>query len=200
MTTQLEVLNHVLSVVGEDPVSSADSYHPTAQTATNTIKRVSKQFQTRGWWFNKDLALTLSPNISGEVIVPSNTLKVDPVDTTSNLVWRGTRLYDPVNHTFIISAPVVVNIIVQLDIEELPEVAAALLMHKAAYDFYVNDDGDEIKARFLLVEVQNAWTALSAQQLQMSNVNAKSRPASVALKSGIHQYGASFNPNYIGGR
>lgn len=199
MTTQLEVLNHVIGVVGETAVSSISSQHPTAQAALKTIQRVSKQFQLRGWWFNREYKLELSPDTNGQIILPSTTLKVDPSDTSLNYVWRGRKLYDPQNHTYNIGAQVQVNLTLQLPTEELPEAAAMYLMHKAAYDFYVADDGDESKSKALLFEVQTAWAALSAQQLQMSNVNAKNRPVSAYLRAGIHQNGGSFNPNYPGG-
>lgn len=199
MTTQLEVLNHVIGVIGETPVSNVNSTHPTAQSALLTITRVSKQFQLRGWWFNKEECLVLSPNSSGEVIVPSTTLKIDPVDTRSKLVKRGTRLYDPRNHTYNIGVAVTVDLVLLLPTDELPESAAAYLMHKAAYDFYVADDGDEMKAKLLLLEEQKSYAALKAEQLQMSDVNAKNRPVTALLRAGIHQHGGSYNPTYPGG-
>jgi len=202
MTASLDVLNHVLSVVGETPVSNPDSQHPTAQTATNTINRVNKRMQLRGWWFNRDLNLILSPNLAGEIILPASTIKVDPVDSKSRLVWRGNRLYDPVNHTFAINDTVAVNIVTLLAVDDLPDAAVQYLSDKAAYDFYVNDDGDETKSKLLLFEVQASWAALTAQQLQMSNVNAKNRPTVAAIRQGIGQYGAgrtNGNPDIIGG-
>lgn len=200
MTTQLEVLNHVLSVVGEDPVSSANSTHPTAQTITNTINRVNKQFQLRGWWFNKEYALTINPDTQGQIILPSNTMKVDPTDTASALIKRGGKLYDPINHTYEINASVIVNLTLLLPIEELPESAGTYIMHKAAYDFYFNDDGDEEKSNRLLGEVNLAWAAVQSEQLQVKNINAKNRPAAAQLRAGIRQGGPSYNPTYPGGR
>lgn len=199
MTTQLEVLNHVIGVVGETAVSSVSSQHPTAQSALKTINRVSKQFQLRGWWFNKEYALTLSPNSNDEIVLPATTLKVDPTDTSLAFVWRGTRLYDPKNHTYAIGENVEVDLTLQLPIEELPEAAAMYIMHKAAYDFYVSDDGDPDKSKALLMEVNTAWAALNAQQLQMSNVNAKYRPLTAYLRAGIRQVGGGSNPNIPGG-
>jgi hypothetical protein len=201
MTASLDVLNHVLSVVGETPVSNPDSQHPTAQTATNTINRVNKRMQLRGWWFNRDLNLILSPNLAGEIILPSTTIKVDPVDSRSRLVWRGNRLYDPINHTFVIGTTVPVNIVTLLNIDDLPDAAVQYLSDKSAYDFYVNDDGDELKAKLLLMEVQSSWAALTSQQMQMSNVNAKNRPTAARVLQGIGQYGSGSNgnPDLIGG-
>lgn len=199
MTTQLEVLNHVIGVVGETPVSNVNSTHPTAQSALLTIQRVSKQFQLRGWWFNREEGLVLSPTTGGEIILPSTTLKVDPTDTSSKLVWRGNRLYDSKNHTYNIGQSVTVNMSILLPTNELPEVAAMYLMHKSAYDFYVADDGDEMKSKALLYESDKAYADVKAQQLQMSNVNALERPVAAYLRAGIRQYGGGFNPNIPGG-
>ena len=199
MTTQLEVLNHVIGVVGETPVSNVNSQHPTAQSALLTITRVSKQFQLRGWWFNREERLTLSPSVGGEIVIPSTTLKIDPVDTSSKLVWRGTRLYDSLNHTYNIGTSVMVNMNLLLPTNELPEVAAMYLMHKSAYDFYVADDGDPEKAQALLFESDKAYADVKAQQIQMSNVNAKLRPVTAYLRAGLRQFGGSYNPTYPGG-
>jgi len=199
MTTQLEILNHILGVVGVGAVSDVNSTHPTAQAALLTIQRVSKQIQLRGWWFNREENLKLSTTVGGEIILPSTTLKVDPVDPASKLVQRGTRLYDSKNHTYVISAEVIVNLNLLLPTDELPEVAAVYLLHKAAYDFYVAEDGDELKSKALMYESDKAEAALKSHQLQSSNVNAKSRPSVVYLRSGINQYGAGYNPNIPGG-
>lgn len=199
MTTQLEVLNHVIGIVGETSVSSVTSNHPTAQSALKTITRVSKQFQLRGWWFNKEYSLPLSPNDNGEVIVPSTTIKIRPTDSANAYIQRGSRLYDPVNHTYNIGAIVKVDVTLQLATEDLPEAAAMYLMHKSAYDFYMADDGDIEKGKALLFEVTTAWAALTAQQLQMSRTNALNRPVAACLRAGIHQTGGSFNPKYPGG-
>lgn len=200
MTTQLEVLNHVIGVVGETPVSNVNSNHPTAQSALLKIQQVSKQFQLRGWWFNKEECLILSHNpYTGEVIVPSTTLKVDPVDPRSKLLKRGNKLYDSKNHTYNIGQDVTVNLWLLLPTEELPESAAMYLMHKAAYDFYIADDGDELKSQALLFEANKAEAAVKSEQLQMSNVNAKLRPVTAYLRAGIRQFGGSYNPNLPGG-
>lgn len=200
MTDTLEILNHMLGVVGESPVSSSSSNHPSALSAMVTLNRILKEFQNKGWWFNRDYSVVLSPNVSGEVIVPAGTLKLDSIDLNSTLVRRGTRMYDPVNHTYNIGYTVTVDLVVQLTVDELPEAAATYMKHKCAYDFYVADDGDSEKANRLLLEVNNAWAALQQEELRNTDVNALKRPVSLHLRAGIRQPGQSYNPNYPGGR
>lgn len=201
MTDKLEVLNHMLSVVGETPVSSPSSNHPTAISARTVLDRVNKQFQIRGWWFNTDYSLTLSPDSgTGEIILPDKTLRVDPIDLTSGLVRRGKKLYDPVNHTYAIGISVIVDLTTQLDVDELPESAALYLMHKAAYDFYVGDDGDAQKSKDLGIEVGRAWADLRKEEIEALDTNSNTRPIVAYMRGGMRQAGSSSNPSRPGGR
>lgn len=200
MTTTVDVLNHMLNVMGEDPVTDAASNHPSVLSAMVQLKRVTKEFQSRGWWFNTEYALVLQPNEAGHVIIPEGTLFVDPLQPYSKLTRRGGKLYDPVGHTFILNTPVTVNLILQLSVEDLPETAAMYLMHKSAEDFYVNDDGDETKSNRLETRTARAWAALQAEELKISGVNALNRPTAMHLRSGTFQRGNSYNPRWPGGR
>jgi len=200
MTTSLEVLNHVLNVVGESPVSDYNSTHPTATSVRTQIVRVNKELQKRGWYFNTEYDLTLTPNELGQILVPSTTLFIDPIDPYSSLVRRGSKLYDPVEHTFIIDASVSVNCVLLLSIEDLVESAAMYVMHKTALDYYVNDDGDNTKAIELEKRVATAWAALQSEELKAANVSAMNRPAVQALRYRMQQYGNSYNPRWPGGR
>lgn len=199
MTTQLEVLNHMLNTIGETPVSSPDSNHPSALSATVTLNRVNKEFQKKGWWFNTEYDLTLSPDINGHILIPTGTLYIDPIDVRSRLARRNGKLYDPVNHTYVIGEAVVVDAVLQLEIEDLPESAASYLMHKAAYDFYVNDDGDETKSNRLEKRVDKAWGELRQEELKAADINANNRPMTARLRIRMRQGGAGHNPTYPGG-
>lgn len=171
MTTKLEIINAMIGVNGEAPVSSPDSTDPSAIQASNKLAIISRQVQSRGWWFNREPNVTLAHNaLSGEVIVPSNTLSVDPVNPASALVKRGNRLYDRKNSTFAIGASVEVNIVLQLDIEDLPETAAAYIMDKAVKDFYTDDDGDETKISRLEKRETESFMYLQRENLANQNI------------------------------
>lgn len=199
MTTSLEILNHCLNLVGERPVTSYDSNHPTALSAKVQIEAAAKEVQSRGWWFNKEYNYTLSPNGVGELLVPSDTLSILPLSPYSYLVQRSSKLYDPINHTFDVDADVECKIVIQLDIADLPEVAATYIKKKAGYDFYLADDGDVEKLTFLDREVLKAWAALQQEELRQSRVNSNNRPVTAYLRMRTKQYGTSYNPTYPGG-
>jgi hypothetical protein len=171
MITELEMINAMLAVNGEAPVSSASSTDPAAIQARNALTRIDKQLQARGWYYNTE-TMTLSPLLStGEVILPSNTLSVDPVDVSSPYVQRGTKLYDRTNNTFNLAVTVKVNIVLRLDIVELPVLAGTYLQDKAVKDFYVDEDGDEGKTNRLENRESESFAYLQREHLANSNVN-----------------------------
>ena len=171
MTTEKEVINDVLAVNGEAPVTSAESTNPSAVQARNAISRIDKKLQARGWWFNKEQR-TLQVEVStSNVLLPSNTLRVDPVDPASPYVQRGSRLYDRVNNTYTILVPVKVNIVIRLPIDECAETYAAYLASKARYEYYVDEDGDAAKTTELRRVLGDDYSYLHREDLAAKDVN-----------------------------
>lgn len=201
MITKLNIINSMLSAVGDDPVTSPDSQYPAAITANAALDRIDVEMQSKGWWFNRDYGVTLSATVAGEVIVPSTALEVIPT-TDIPVIQRGTRLYNNALHTFVIGEAVVVNMVSQLPIDQLPEVAKIYLMAKAIHRFYVDDDGDTEKMSQYLREVNVAWLALQQEHLKQLKLNAKLRPAAQAVLQGIRPsalWAGQRNPVYPGG-
>ena len=199
MPQKLDILNHVLSVIAEDPVTAVDSTLPTAQTIVASIDRLDRQTQSTAWWFNQDFDLLLNPLVSGEIIIPDDTLRIT-LPLNSVVVQRGKKLYDPVAHTYVFTAGIKADIVYKLALDDTPEMYSNYIMHKTAYNFYMNDDGDENKADRLYKEAMDAWTMLYRENLRQLNINVIRRPQVSALLSGLRQQGDNLNPNVIGGR
>jgi hypothetical protein len=201
MTSRLDIINAMLGSIGESKVTSADSQHPSAIQASAKLDELDPLFQMRDWWFNHEYALPLSPApVSGEIIVPSNTLSAGP---TSPYVWRGTRLYDPVRHTYNIGKTVNVELVVQLPIEELPTSAAQYLKALCVRTFHTDEEGDQIK----IVEYEKAELKAEAllknEHLRMLKINRFNAPAVKSIMYRIqpaNAYVNTGNPDYIGGR
>lgn len=188
MTTRLEILNAMLGVNGEAPVTSVTSNDPSAIQANNALTRIDRKVQSRGWYFNKEDIL-LSPNLAGQIVLPQNTLAADPVDPRSTYVKRGTVLYDRKLNTTVIDQDVNCTLILQLDIEELPETAAAYIMDKAVKEYYTDDDGDEQKIRHLERREAESYAFLQREQLANEDVNI--RQSQLGLKLLKNTRGAS---------
>jgi hypothetical protein len=165
-TTTLEAVNQMLFAIGESPVNKVeDSGLVDATVALRTLANVSREVQKNGWHWNTEVSLSLAPDVDGFLQLPGNTLKVDTTgtDASLDLVQRGSRLYDRVNHTYSIARPVLIELVLMLDFEELPEAARNYITLRAARRFQQNSVGsteldgfqaqDELRA---LVDLQAA--------------------------------------------
>lgn len=204
MFTKLQIINGMLSAVGDDPISDPDSMYPSAIKARDTLERIDIEMQTSGWWFNKDYQVTLAASVSGEVTLPQNVLAVDlPNDLSTKYVQRGTRMYDKLAHSYTIGQSLVVNMISRLVLTELPSIALVYLNAKCIEQFYVDDDGDTDKASRYLRNANIAWTNLVREDLKQKRINANMRPSVQAIMGGIRPASQSVgynNPVYPGGK
>lgn len=160
-TTELEAINTILSVIGESPISSTSEISSVADavTAQSILSEVSRQVQTKGWHFNTDKEITLSPDTySGEITVPTNCLRVDSSgsDREVDVVHRGTKLYDRSKHTYNIAKQVVVDMVVLLPFTELPQAARHYITIKAARIFQARTVGSEALYQFTASDERDA--------------------------------------------
>lgn len=163
-TTELEAVNTILSVIGEAPISSlqAGAAVADAVTAQQTLSEVNRSVQSKGWHFNTDKKISLSPEaFTGEVRVPSNCLRVDTVedDREVDVVLRGSRLYDRVNHTYSFTRSLMVDMVVLLPFEEIPETARHFITIKAARVFQARAVGAETLFSFSQLDERDALVA-----------------------------------------
>jgi hypothetical protein len=164
-TTELEAINTILSVIGESPISSTSEISSVADavTAQSILSEVSRQVQTKGWHFNTDKEITLSPDTySGEITVPTNCLRVDSsgADREVDVVHRGTKLYDRKNHTYKISKQIVVDMVVLLPFTELPQAARHYITIKAARIFQSRTVGSDALYQFTTLDERDAMIDL----------------------------------------
>lgn len=201
MSTQLDVLNACLRAVGERPVTDYNSLHPTALSARQTVEDVDKEFQSMGWWFNKEYNLTLSHDVgTGEIIIPEETLEIKPQYPFSHLVRRENKLYDPVNHTFNIGESVTVTLTIQISINDLPVAAANYLKAMARYRWAVEEEIPEERINRYDREVLVKKTFLMNEQFKQLDINSGYRPVSAFLKQHLQTQGAlQYDATYPGG-
>lgn len=131
-TTELEAINEILAAIGEAPVNTLEGGAATSevQIMVTHLHNTSRRIQLEGWWFNEEEDFELSRDAeTGEVTVPGNTLNIDLTTerTGVDLVQRGTRLYDKVNHTFALGFNPKCTIIFFLSWDELPEAARSYI-------------------------------------------------------------------------
>jgi len=172
MTTELEAINQMLSVIGETPINTltSDTLPQDASIAVNVLEESNKAIQSEGWHFNTEV-LTLTPDVLKNIIVPSGTLSIDTAkDETQDInpVDLNGKLYDLKNNTYEFSNSVKLEVISKRVWDQIPEPCKSYITRMASRKFQMRTLGsselnqellrDEIvsKARFIDYDSQNA--------------------------------------------
>ena len=136
-TTQLDAVNTMLSAIGEAPVSSLSSGLLEAEVAETILNTVDREVQSMGWHFNTELNKSYAQDSNGEIILGADVLRADATQKvdSKDLVQRGLKMYDRVNNTFTINAEAALDVVVQLDFDDLPEVAKRYVVMRATRIF-----------------------------------------------------------------
>ena len=126
LTTEIESVNQMLGHIGEAPINSlADTaaLPISASTALNVLREVAKEVQTEEWHFNTITDYEPILEADGKLRLPDNTLFVDGVKSTDDVVQRGLYLYNRKDRTSTFTATIKVDLTTQLDWDDLPEPA-----------------------------------------------------------------------------
>lgn len=173
--TALDAVNMLLDAIGEDRVNSLDTGYTEASQALKVLNNTSRSMQTKGWWFNRDLNLTLHPDKNGEVPLPLNILSVS-FPPNSKYVQRGLKVYDRTDHTFIIKADLKCDIMVLIDFEDLPASAQEYVVTHATKKFQTQVLGSQTLSAFEQADEQNAWVILLEDEALNSQYNVFNNP------------------------
>lgn len=136
LSTKLKAVNILLAGMGEVAIDSLEATQSSlAQKAIDTLDETSRSLQARGWYWNSEEAYPLSPSSSGDVPLPSNTMRVSRVAHSGGdiLVQRGQRLYNRTDRTFTFpqGEAVEVDLVIYLDWDDLPEFAKQAVIYVA---------------------------------------------------------------------
>lgn len=136
-TSKLDAVNTMLSSIGEAPVSSLSSGLIEAEIAESILDTVDREVQSMGWHFNTELNKSFAQSLAGEIILPADILRADATlkANSPDLVQRGLKMYDRVNHTFNIGTSAALDIVIQLLFDDLPEVAKRYIVLRATRIF-----------------------------------------------------------------
>jgi len=164
----------MLGVIGEAPVNSVNtSGLADANAAYNILCFCSREVQLVGWHWNTELNFPLTPDQDGYLQLPANTLKVDTDGAYENLdlIQRGTRLYDRVNHTYTFDSPVTVEIVLCLAFDDLPEAARSYIVIRAARQFQERTVGSEVLDGFTMRDEMQAMARLKDAEADNGDYN-----------------------------
>jgi len=141
MTTQLQAINQMLVGIGQAPVVSLDIANPEIATALSILDSVNREVQGEGWNFNTEINYPFTPDIDGTITVPNGILQISD-NKNSNVqkyqtVLRNGKLYDKIAHsfTFPTANPLLCDIVILFDFEDLPQVFQDYIAQRAARVF-----------------------------------------------------------------
>jgi hypothetical protein len=159
LTTKLNAVNVMLGNIGESPVADigvpSSSLPVSAQTAITVLDEVSRDVQSEGWHFNTVNKLTLSPNVSDEIVLAADILHVDTLDSSQDVVQRGDKLFDRGENTYTFTKDVDVTATYLLDFTELHEQARRYITLKASRIFQTRVVGSqELEQQILREELK----------------------------------------------
>lgn len=184
LITELEVVNSVLSTVGDNPVQSLDDGYQPVFIIKSMLNNLSRDMQTKKYWFNTEYDVVLTPNtLTDKIILPFNILHFEPVDT--EYVARGLTVYDRVGRTSTITDDITADICLMLEFEELPQVARKYIQALCKQQY--NDEylGEESIKATLAKEVDMAKIELDRAHMENEDINIlnSSRANSIAFKN-----------------
>lgn len=168
--TTLDAVNEMLLSVGQAPVSTLQvTGIKDVAIALKRLDTALRQVQSRGWFFNTDDEYELSPDVDGQITVPSNALRVDSL--SSNITERthpvkGRCLYNRDEGTFDFTEAVTCKVIWGFGFDDLPQTARDYVATIAARRFQSKaigstildrfEEEDELKAKIALVREDRA--------------------------------------------
>ena len=181
---QLTVINSMLGTMGEAPLNAIDDPHPYRGACVSILSTVNREFQARGWWFNRE-QLTLQPGaLDSAIYLPGDTINVRTENR--NYVQRYRRLYNLDGGTYTFTEAQDVILIRLVPFEECPELFAAYVAAEAVIRFQKRYDGDSQKTRELGHELADARIAAQGEETRQVRANLiESNPRLTYIKSRV---------------
>lgn len=179
-TTELEAVNTILSVISESPVSTLEDIEAAdAAIALNVLREVSRRVQAKGWHWNTETELTVTPEVStGFIRLATNCLRVDTVKNLSpgllfegDVVERNGRLYDRKTQSYVFAEPFKVDMVLVLPFSDLPEAARDYITIRASRTFQQRQLGSVTLNNFSEDEEKEARETLEHAEAETADFN-----------------------------
>lgn len=161
--TKLDAVNIALNSIGESSIASLTDCPPDAQMAADLVDEQARSVQNIGWHWNRE-TITLTPDNSGFLNLPANISRVRSINgsRTSDVVQRGSKLYDRLNNTFVFTSgtQMEVEVYYLLPFEDLVPQAKDVIAYRAAMVFQQRVHAGSEVDKFLKESAQQAWHSL----------------------------------------
>jgi hypothetical protein len=174
-TTELEAVNTMLTTIGESPVNTISESTADTRIAYIILGEVNRATQIRGWHWNTESDVTLTPDgTTKEITLGTDVVRVDVDErryTNVNVIQRGLRLYDKKNHTYQFNEPVKAEVVYLRPFSEMPEQARYYIIVRSARLFQQRMIGDATGSAFSAEEETTAFLALQNAEDETADYN-----------------------------
>lgn len=176
LTTELEAVNVMLDCINESPVSDLTSSGLVdVAKAVACLAEVSRQVQEKGWHFNSEEDYPLNRQITGEITLAQNMLRVDTTDKFLsmgyNVAQRGTRLYWKDKHSYLFDKDLEGDVTFYLPWTELPQAARHYINIKAARIYQGRQLGSDTKHKFSEAQELESYVNMTAAEVNNGDYN-----------------------------
>jgi hypothetical protein len=171
----LTAVNGIMPKLGERPVTSLATPHPTLAVILPIIEQKQRDTLKRGWWFN-EYNYTAQPDVDGIINLGVDTLRFIP-DCRGTVATRGTRLFDMVNLTDVFTAGVPGRVTQNLPFDELPESMAQYVFYAGMCDAYATDIGVTAELGEWKAFAALGWSDVVAEHLAQRRPNTRDQRA-----------------------
>lgn len=169
---ELEAVNEILASINEAPINSLENLQDLdAVNALNTLRRVNRQFQARGWSFNTFENYVFNPDVYTKKIKWLDTLLHIKSTDGNKYIKRGEFFYNMTSQTFHFNAPIQANVVLLTDFADMPDAAKSYITAKACTDFSVRFLGDDSLGKTLLQREQEAWAYFHEYEMDTNECN-----------------------------
>ena len=194
-TTKLDAVNLMLVSIGQTPLNSLDTTGiRSAAIAELDLDMVTRSVLSRGWSFNTDKEFEIAPDVSDNILVPSNALSTVPTYDYNDFVVRdnsGTlMMYDRDENSFDITTTEKYTIIRAVNFDQTPEAFRGYVATRAARLFQSHVIASDILYRYTSQHENEALATLTKaeRRAKKTNIFRKGTGANAA----IHR---SWNPS-----
>ena len=134
--TELSAINSILAAIGQAPITTINFENPEIHLIYNLLQETNRDVQGEGWVFNTERDYILTPDADGCIQIPDNILQMDKtgneVVRNTNVIKRGGKLYDKLNHTYTFSGEQRLDITWLFPFEDLPMVFQRYIILRAS--------------------------------------------------------------------
>lgn len=179
---KLDVINSMLASMGQAPINSLTEENTFRDTGLKRLDLCQRRILSRGFWFNEETR-TLTPDAYGIITTPNDMLELrNKVGARTLYSKRGDKIYNRSQATYLFDGSIEVPMVVNLDFDDLPILAAEYISAVVVHEFQTDFDADPQKMRELDRRKREAWAAFNAEEIRQRATVLAQNPAMNRLR------------------